>query len=99
MPTKVTCKTEHMRHKQVSSPTHQVVNKQFASSKNKGETDFMKKFIIEKLLNISQRLVDYAYEKNGLTDKVLEKQLEINMLRSEHDIADKKMLNDNGYCQ
>lgn len=35
-----------------------------------------------------QKEVNALYEKEGLTDTVLEKQVEINTLRHEHDIPD-----------
>ena len=35
-----------------------------------------------------QKEVDKLFESNGLTDEVLDKQLEINKLRNEHDIPD-----------
>lgn len=34
--------------------------------------------------------VDELFAKDGLTNEVLEKQLEINRLRHEHDISDEK---------
>lgn len=45
----------------------------------------------EKLAKMQQE-VDELYVKEGLSDEVLEKQLEINALRNEHDIADKNEL-------
>ena len=36
-----------------------------------------------------QRYVDEQYEKHGLTDEVLEKQIEANRLRHKHNISDK----------
>lgn len=35
-----------------------------------------------------QKLVDKQYEEEGLTDEVLEKQLEVNKLRYKHNISD-----------
>ena len=35
-----------------------------------------------------QRQVDKDYEKEGLTDEVLDKQLEVNKLRRKHNISD-----------
>ena len=35
-----------------------------------------------------QKEVDELYEKHGVTDEVLEKQLAINKLRNAHDIVD-----------
>ena len=45
----------------------------------------------EKLAKL-QLEVDELYEKEGLTDEVLEKQVEINKLRHEHDIPDSNEL-------
>ena len=41
----------------------------------------------EKLAKL-QKEVDALYDENGLTDEVLDKQIEINKLRYEHDIPD-----------
>ena len=37
-----------------------------------------------------QKEVNTLFESDGLTDEVLEKQLEINKLRNEHDIPDEE---------
>ena len=58
-----------------------------------------KKFIQEINLKNKQRIVDKKYQEQGLTDEVLELQLEINKARSEHDLPDKNDLNDDGFCQ
>lgn len=43
-----------------------------------------------------QAQVDLKYEKEGLTDEVLDMQLEINKLRHEHNLSDKtNQINDN----
>ncbi len=39
-----------------------------------------------------QRVVDKKFAEDGLTDEVLDLQLEVNMLRHEYDIADKSKL-------
>ena len=52
-----------------------------------------------KLLNISQTLIDKLYEKEGLTDEVLELQVKLNTMRSEADIHDKNFVNDDGFVQ
>ena len=44
---------------------------------------------MEEKLAKMQMEVDELYAKEGLSDEVLEKQVEINTLRNEHDIADK----------
>lgn len=49
----------------------------------------MKKFN-EIILNIRQKLLDREYKKNGLTDKVLDKQIAINKKRRELDIPDSR---------
>ena len=43
---------------------------------------------MENKLKEMQKIVDKKYETEGLTDEVLEKQLEINKLRHELDIPD-----------
>lgn len=48
-------------------------------------TQYLHKIQIQNL----QRQVDKDYEKHGLTDEVLDKQLEVNKLRHKHDISDK----------
>ena len=42
----------------------------------------------EKKLAEMQKEIDTEYEKNGLTDEVLEKQVEMNTLRNKLDIPD-----------
>ena len=59
----------------------------------------VKKKAQEKLLNISQTLIDKLYEKEGLTDEVLELQVKLNTMRSEADIHDKNFVNDDGFVQ
>lgn len=59
----------------------------------------VKKKAQEKLLNISQTLIDKLYEKEGLTDEVLELQVKLNTMRSEADIHDKNLVNDDGFVQ
>ena len=39
-------------------------------------------------LRNQQRTVDKKYAEDGLTDEVLDKQIEINRLRHEHDLVD-----------
>ena len=43
---------------------------------------------MEKHLAKKQREVDELYAENGLTDEVLDKQIEINKLRNAHNITD-----------
>lgn len=44
---------------------------------------------MEKHLMEKQKEVDKLYKEQGLTDEVLDKQIEINKLRHRHDIPDK----------
>ena len=44
---------------------------------------------MEEHLKKKQKEVDQLFEKEGLTDEVLDKQVEINMLRHGHNISDK----------
>lgn len=45
---------------------------------------------MEKKLQEMQEKLNKIYDEQGLTDEVLDKQLEINKLRNEHDIPDEK---------
>lgn len=45
---------------------------------------------MEKHLAKKQQEVDKLYAENGLTDEVLDKQIEINKLRNAHNITDKE---------
>ena len=47
-------------------------------------TKYLHKIQIKNL----QRYIDEKYEKEGLTDEVLDKQLEVNKLRHKHNISD-----------
>lgn len=47
-----------------------------------------KVMIMKEHLAKKQKEVDELYEKEGLTDEVLDKQIELNKLRHEHDIVD-----------
>lgn len=46
-----------------------------------------------------QRQVDKQYEKEGLTDEVLDKQLEVNKLRHKHNISDESNRLHENYVQ
>lgn len=50
-------------------------------------------------LNKIQKEIDELYEKDGLTDEVLDKQIEINKLRHEHDITDNSNKINGDYVQ
>ena len=54
---------------------------------------------MEEKLAKMQKEVDKLYDKHGLTDEVLDKQLEINKLRHEHDISDKSNRVHKSYVQ
>lgn len=43
--------------------------------------------------------LDEQYKKEGLTNRVLEKQIKINTLRNEHNIPDTQELTYKGYVQ
>lgn len=47
-----------------------------------------KQFLHKIQIKNKQRIVDKKYDEEGLTDEVLDAQLEINRLRHEHDISD-----------
>lgn len=55
-------------------------------------------FMEEKLAKM-QKEVDKLYDENGLTDEVLDKQIEINKLRHKHDISDKTNRVNGSYVQ
>lgn len=59
------------------------------------------KTIINKLLDYLQSKNNQKYEKDGLTDEVLERQVEINEYRNRYDITDENsVINDNeGFVQ
>ena len=46
-----------------------------------------------------QRAIDEEYCKYGLTDEVIDKQIELNKLRNEHDVNIDSELNEEGYVQ
>lgn len=50
-------------------------------------------------LERKQAQVNLAYEKEGLTGEVLDKQLEINKLRHKHNLSDKKKQIYNNFVQ
>lgn len=57
------------------------------------------KFIRKISLKNKQRAVDKQYEEEGLTDDVLEKQIEINRIRYEKDIPDEQEIIYDKYVQ
>ena len=50
-------------------------------------------------LNDMQKKIDEEYLKYGLTEKVVDKQIELNKLRNEHNINSDTELNEDGYVQ
>ena len=54
---------------------------------------------MEEHLAKKQKEVDELYEKHGLTDEVLDKQIAINKLRHAHDISDKSNRINKKYVQ
>lgn len=52
--------------------------------------NFISRFIDGRKLNKEQRKIDKLYEKDGLTDEVLNRQIALNQLRHEMDIPDPK---------
>lgn len=59
----------------------------------------MKQIIRTILINLAQALLNKAYNRSGLTDKILRDQIRINELRNKYDIPDKKQINEEGYVQ
>lgn len=61
---------------------------------------FKKEEVIEEdLLDIEQEIINKQYSDEGLTDEVLEKQVELNIKRNKLNIPDKKNLNSEGWSQ
>ena len=54
---------------------------------------------MEEKLAEMQKEVDQLYEKHGLTDEVLDKQIKINKLRHEQNISDKTNVIHQNYVQ
>lgn len=48
----------------------------------------MLKKIANKLLNFTQKQINKAYAKDGLTDEILDLQLKLNKLRAEYDLSE-----------
>lgn len=59
----------------------------------------MKEDEIKQKLRSMQDKVEKLYEEQGLSDEVLELQIEINRLRTEFDIADEKDVINGGFVQ
>ena len=58
-----------------------------------------KKFLKIIQLKNKQKACDKLYESECLTDDVLKRQVEINTMRHELDIADSTECDESGYCQ
>lgn len=54
---------------------------------------------LKETLRIKQEEVDELYKEKGLTDEVLEKQIEINRIRCENDIPDEQEIIYDKYVQ
>lgn len=60
----------------------------------------LKTRVAEMLLDASQKLNNYLYDREGLTDRVLENQLKINEYRYKYDLTDEsEIVNDEGFVQ
>ena len=59
----------------------------------------MDKLQLKERLNSEQDLVNQLYEREGLTDEVLDKQVEINKMRKEYDLVDHSEIVYDGYVQ
>lgn len=46
----------------------------------------IRRTITKKLIKYAQKLINRAYERNGMTDKLLEQQVKLNELRHKYDI-------------
>jgi len=49
----------------------------------------LKKKLIGLKLNLQQKIINHEIKKEGLTDDILTKQIQINKERNEHNITDK----------
>lgn len=59
----------------------------------------VKRVVIGLKLKNKQRAINKQYEKEGLTDEVLDAQVELNKLRTKHDIADSSKKINGKYVQ
>ena len=55
--------------------------------------------MVKDKIRILQDEVDMLYAEYGLTDEVLDKQLEVNRLKHKHDVADEEEIIYDGYVQ
>lgn len=62
--------------------------------------NFIKRWLVKRELDKKQSEINEEYAKNGLTDEILKKQVELNTLRNKYNISDKsKVVNDEGFVQ
>lgn len=61
--------------------------------------DKPKKFLKKIQIKNKQRTINKKYDKEGLTDDVLDAQVELNQLRHEHDIPDSSKKIHENYVQ
>ena len=54
---------------------------------------------VQRSLDKKQKVVDEIFKENGLTDEVIEMQLEINCLRNQEDVADSSEIIYGDYVQ
>ena len=59
----------------------------------------MSNFIKKIQIRNKQRSINKKYEKEGLTDEILDAQIELNKMRHEHNIADEKQVIYEEYVQ
>lgn len=58
------------------------------------------KSVVKKLLDFAQNLNNKLYEKEGLTESVLDNQVKINSYRAKYDILDEnEVITDDGFVQ
>ena len=58
-----------------------------------------KEIVNKETLRKEQEIIDELYERDGLTDEVLDKQVALNMKRNKYDIPDEENLNKDGWSQ
>ena len=62
--------------------------------------NFIKRWLVKRELDKKQNEINEEYAKNGLTDEILKKQVELNTLRNKYNISDKSnVVNDEGFVQ
>ena len=62
--------------------------------------NFIKRWLVKRELDKKQSEINEEYAKNGLTDEILNKQVELNTLRNKYNISDKSnVVNDEGFVQ